>query len=535
MLETTTGPPITADLANGRGSDLHVFGSNLDVKIADAVTLSNKLMYSAGEMDCYCLFNNFAPQTLSSFIAGEIKTVNGNTAITGPNGMASSGTATLVSNGAAVNPNSYVASMGFWIVQKQIQSFSDELRFTFDLFPGNKLTTGAYLAAYSSDDHWWLGNNELITATQNANLIDLTLNNGANVTNSAGQLGASFFTLVENWNGLNTALFASDQWKIDQWLFDAGYRIEEQQDHGTIENDSSVNLDNNPLNLYNKGVSVPNGTFTQGVSCETSGANECTEFRHTLGSWSVGANYEITDHMAVFGRVNQGVHFPGFDDLRSGTPQTQGIKNYEVGYRAQTSTFYGVIDVFHRTFTGVPFQQFTATGQSITASYGAESTGVTVETRWEPIQHLSIDLSGDWQHDVYTSYSSATAGGADYTGLYLQRQPQLQFRITPAYELPMDWGGLRFFATYTHVGLRYSDIANQEILPAYYTLDAGIVGELGEHFELRLQGSNLTDQLGLTEGNARIAVGSGSGISGGLEMARPIFGREVNVQLRYKF
>jgi hypothetical protein len=97
---------------------------------------------------------------LSSFIAGEIKTVNGNTAITGPNGMASSGTATLVSNGAAVNPNSYVASMGFWIVQKQIQSFSDELRFTFDLFPGNKLTTGAYLAAYSSDDHWWLGNNE---------------------------------------------------------------------------------------------------------------------------------------------------------------------------------------------------------------------------------------------------------------------------------------------------------------------------------------------------------------------------------------
>jgi hypothetical protein len=535
VLETTTGPPITADLANGRGSDLHVFGSNLDVKIADAVTLSNKLMYSAGEMDCYCLFNNFAPQTLSSFIAGEIKTVNGNTAITGPNGMASSGTATLVSNGAAVNPNSYVASMGFWIVQKQIQSFSDELRFTFDLFPGNKLTTGAYLAAYSSDDHWWLGNNELITATQNANLIDLTLNNGANVTNSAGQLGASFFTLVENWNGLNTALFASDQWKIDQWLFDAGYRIEEQQDHGTIENDSSVNLDNNPLNLYNKGVSVPNGTFTQGVSCETSGANECTEFRHTLGSWSVGANYEITDHMAVFGRVNQGVHFPGFDDLRSGTPQTQGIKNYEVGYRAQTSTFYGVIDVFHRTFTGVPFQQFTATGQSITASYGAESTGVTVETRWEPIQHLSIDLSGDWQHDVYTSYSSATAGGADYTGLYLQRQPQLQFRITPAYELPMDWGGLRFFATYTHVGLRYSDIANQEILPAYYTLDAGIVGELGEHFELRLQGSNLTDQLGLTEGNARIAVGSGSGISGGLEMARPIFGREVNVQLRYKF
>jgi outer membrane receptor protein involved in Fe transport len=533
--ETPTGPPVTADLANGRGADLHMFGSDLDVQINDGISLSNKLMYSAGEVDCYCLFNNFAPQTLSSFISSQIATVNGNPAITGPYGLATSATATLVGTGAALNPNSYVASMGFWIVQKQIQSFTDDLRFTFDLLPGNKLTVGAYLAAYSSDDNWWLGNNELITGTQNAQLIDLTLNNGVHVTNPAGQLGASFFTLVENWNGFNTALFVSDQWKINQWLFDAGYRIEEQRDHGTIENDSSVNLDNDPRNLYNKGVSVPNGTFNQGVSCDTSGSNECTEFRHTLGSWSLGANYEITPHMSAYGRINQGVHFPGFDDLRSGQPQTQSIKNYEVGYRIQTETFYGVIDGSRKIFSGVPFQQFTATGQQITAVYGADSWVANIEARWEPILHLSFDLSGDWQDAKYAHYSSASTGGANYDGLDLQRQPRLQFRFTPAYELPMEWGSLRVFATYTHVGLRYSDIANQQVLPDYYTLDAGAVAELGQHFEVRVQGSNLTNQLGLTEGNARIALGAGSGISGGLEMVRPIFGREVNVQLRYKF
>jgi outer membrane receptor protein involved in Fe transport len=85
------------------------------------------------------------------------------------------------------------------------------------------------------------------------------------------------------------------------------------------------------------------------------------------------------------------------------------------------------------------------------------------------------------------------------------------------------------------VGLRYSDIANQQVLPAYYTLDAGFVAQLGKNFELRLQGSNLTNQIGLTEGNARIALGAGSGISSNFEMARPIFGREGDVQLRYKF
>ena len=533
--ETPTGPPLTADLSKGRGASLHMFGSDLDLNLSDGISLSNKLMYSAGEVDCYCLFNNLPPQTLSSFISGQMAAVNANTAITGPYGLATSGTATLVGTGAAVNPNSYVASMGFWIVQKQIQSFTDDLRFTFDLFEGNKLTVGGYLATYSSNDHWWLGNNELITGSPNAQLIDLTLNNGVNVTNPAGQLGASFFTLNENWNGRNTALFASDQWKFGPWLFDAGYRVEQQVDHGSIENDSAVNLDADVRNLYNKGVSVPNGTFNQGVNCDTSGSNECTEYNHTFGSWSVGANYEITPHMSLYGRINQGNHFPGFDDLRSGQPQHQSIKNYEVGYRVETSTFYGVISGWHRTFTGVPFQQFTAAGANITATYGATSSGTDFEAVWRPIPHLSLDLSGDWQHAVYSGYASATAGGADYTGNVLQRQPRLQFRFTPGYDVPMNFGGLRVFMTYTHAGLRYEDIANQQILPSYYTIDAGVVAEIGQNFEVRVQGSNLTNQIGLTEGNARIAVGSGSGIANNFEMARPIFGREVNIQLRYKF
>ncbi len=518
--------PITADLANGRGADLRWFGNDLDLQLNDTIAFSNKLLYSSGEVDCYCLFNNFAPQTLGSFAQQQIKTVNGNSAITGPYGTANNYTASLVSTGAALDPNSYVASLGFWIVQKHIQSFTDDMRFSFDLFQGNTLTLGGYLAAYSSNDHWWLGNNELVTATPNAQLVNLTLNNGVNVTNPAGQLGAAFFTLIEDWNGLNTALFGSDSWKWGPWLFDAGYRVEEQRDHGSIENDSSVNLDNDPRNLYNKGVSVPNGKFNQGVNCDTSGTSECTEYHHTLGSWAIGANYEITPHMSAYGRINAGVHFPGFDDLRNGQPETQKINNYQVGYRIQTQTIYASVDYFHRKFTGVPFQQFTASGQSITTVYGAKSDGLDFEGQWRPLQPLSIDFSGNWVRARYTGV---------YDGLTLQRQPRLQFRVTPSYLLPMDFGDLRFFATYTHIGLRYSDITNQQILPEYYTLDAGAVAEVGQHFEVRLQGTNLTNQIGLTEGNARIALGAGSGIANNFEMARPIFGRQVTLQLRYKF
>ena len=217
--------------------------------------------------------------------------------------------------------------------------------------------------------------------------------------------------------------------------------------------------------------------------------------------------------------------------MRSGTPQTQGIKNYEVGYRVQTPEFYGVVSLWHRNFTGVPFQQFLPNGESITATYGSVATGTDFESRYQPIEHLTFDLRSNWQHATYSAYNSASGG--DYTGLELQRRPKLQFRITPGYEFPMDWGGLRFFATYTHVGLRYSDIANPQVLPSYYTLDAGAVAEIGHNVEIRVQGTNLTNQLGLTEGNNRLQVGSG--ISNNIEMVRPLFGRKVNIQLRYKF
>ena len=97
----------------------------------------------------------------------------------------------------------------------------------------------------------------------------------------------------------------------------------------------------------------------------------------------------------------------------------------------------------------------------------------------------------------------------------------------------MDWGELRFFATYSYVGLRYSDPGNLEVMPSFETLDAGIVVDFGKNFEVRLQGTNLTNELGITEQDARVFNASGS--AGGFALGRPIFGREVNLGLKYKF
>jgi outer membrane receptor protein involved in Fe transport len=105
-------------------------------------------------------------------------------------------------------------------------------------------------------------------------------------------------------------------------------------------------------------------------------------------------------------------------------------------------------------------------------------------------------------------------------------------RFTPEYTIPARWGELKVFAAVSYVDMRYSDPENLQVLPAYTTLDAGIIAKIGPHLEVRVQGTNLTDELGLTEGNSRTLS---AGISTGFEMARPIFGREVQGQLRYSF
>src|SRR6185437_12327811 len=137
---------------------------------------------------------------------------------------------------------------------------------------------------------------------------------------------------------------------------------------------------------------------------------------------------------------------------------------------------------------------------------GASSWGMDFQADWLPLERLSLGLTGDWQHAVYTHFDSFAAGETailDNNGNTLQRQPRLQVRFTPEYTIPAQWGELKIFATVSHVDLRYSDPGNTQVLPAYTTLDAGVIGKIGAHIEVRVQGTNLTDELGLTEGNSR--------------------------------
>ena len=131
----------------------------------------------------------------------------------------------------------------------------------------------------------------------------------------------------------------------------------------------------------------------------------------------------------------------------------------------------------------------------------------------------------------YTNYQGQNICG-DINGKQLARLPKDQFRVTLSDVQTTGWGSLTESFTYEYIGQRYQDQVEATPLYAYYDLGAVIVATVGENWEFRLLGSNLNNQFGLTEGNARFG---GNTVVNNVGMGRSILGREIQVQAKYKF
>ena len=159
-----------------------------------------------------------------------------------------------------VDPSQQVLTAGFWVVEKEISSFTNDLRFSVDLTDSNALTFGVYYADYSSKDRWWLGNNMLLTAQDNARRVNLALSNGQVATRD-GFVGTAFYNIRGDYDGQNTAFFIADEWTVNERIrLDAGVRYERQDVNGTVWDPVTRDLDGNPNTLYDNAVNVLGGS-----------------------------------------------------------------------------------------------------------------------------------------------------------------------------------------------------------------------------------------------------------------------------------
>jgi len=489
------GQTIQRDLADGRGVDIDVFGGELNWQAGDW-TLADRFSVMGGDAPTYALFTGDAPQRLGDFIAG----------------YGSAGSGRYTNGGGAVDPDQQVLEAGWWSVDKRLNAFTNDLRLSRELFAGNTLTVGSYYARYTSNDTWYLGNSMLLTAQNHARRIDVDLADGRRPTRD-GFTSTAFLALRAHYKGENSAVFVADEWELDERLrLDLGVRYERQRVTGTVHDTASVDLDGDPATLYDNATSI-----------SLPSARRIDQDDDAL-SWTAGLNFKLDAHNSLFARVNSGVKFPGFDNLRDGQTKVQDIDQYELGLKSGGAAYDLYLTAFYNTFKNSPFQAFLANGENFTTVGDSRAYGLEVEGAIRPFGGFELAGTGVWLDAKYRNYR-------EFTGNQVMRQPKRQFRLTPSYYWMLPFGDLRVFATYSYIGERYADLANSQRLPSYDMLDVGASLHAGDHWEFTASGSNVTDALGLTEGNVRVPGAA----TGGVFMGRPIAGRQYQVSVAYRW
>jgi outer membrane receptor protein involved in Fe transport len=500
---------VDRDLADGRGADVRTYGATLDKKFG-AWSLSNKVNYTSGSVPTYALFSGANPQTLGAYISAQA----------GANGAAGGSAAYVNGGGAITDLTKQVIVNGMWAVDKELKSFTNETRLSRDLGANNTATVGLYLADYSSHDQWVLGQAQLMTVEPHARLVDVVLDNGMRVSRNGFVPPPFSFNLDGKYNGNTTALYVADEWKVSEALrLDGGIRFEHQRINGTIANVKNTDLDGDPTTLYDNNLAYFDGTTTP-VSSNLSRT-----------SVTLGANYSFSREFSMFGRVNNGHRMPDFDVLRGRVGSNEAkdpvedITQFEIGLKTATPLYTAFLTAYHATLKNSQTQQFTNAG-NVVQRPNSRTTGLEFEAAVRPLRGLELALTGNLQSAKYFDFPG-------FEGNTVERQPKLQYRFTPSYRIPTELGSVRLFATWTHVGERFASQANTLKLPKYDTLDAGLVASLNNGIDIRLTGTNLTNKIGLTEGNFRVpnaTVGSD-----GVFLARPLFGRVWELSLGFAF
>jgi outer membrane cobalamin receptor len=562
-----------ADLANGRGGQLYYFGIKWDQKFGDW-SFMNNFIADGGGLDTNALFSGPNPVPLGYYLYG----------CTNPGFLPSaycSGlgkptaqapgaspvqvsypinvSATYAGTGAPVGLNQSVIQQGWWYIQKSLQNLADEFRMGREIFPGNTLTAGVYLADYTDNDNWSLGNQMLMANVPNTTAIVLNYLAGGstglkcnpnlpvptavhvcNLSSSQGFVSTSGnFDILEHGDAMNIAPYLSDSWKLGPWLFDAGARLEHIDAHQRTCNRSAVQQ-GSIYDLWDNATPLCNGTW------------DYEHYVRTRPTYTFGANYEFASNMSAYARINNGVHYNDFDngirDASTATPPgfapLQTVQNYEVGFKYQVPIAYVDISAYKRVFTGLSYQEATSTGTplGIYSTYGADTKGIDFTAYIKPFTGLTVRVVGDYMDGHYQDQ----VGNSCFTNLQglmqcesvdgapLQRQPKFQVRATPSYTVPITSEiDVTAWVTYEYVGQRYEDLFGEQPLGSYDMLSAGFIADLSKNWQFRVQGTNLNNEIALTEGNARQS-GKATGI-GGVLLGRPIEGREINFSVYYKF
>jgi iron complex outermembrane recepter protein len=373
--------------------------------------------------------------------------------------------------------------------------------------------------------------------TNNSNIYDVVALNSAGsvigtLTNngllSYGDWGAG----ISYYHQDSYSAYANDEFTWhDRLHFDFGLRYEHEHETSWQGNSTAAAVPAGTTGLAQTNPNAFNGTYTVNSLYAENPLN-----------WTIGVNWTANSHLSFYGRYAH-----SYQTNANSSNGAIAIKLWEAGV---TWAGYGLVASVRPFHTGFDNQSFSGSivdaGTSTSQSFVADirTNGVDLDLLYRPtlaaLRAFSIHGQATFQDPKYSNACLGTVSNGIVSncaafpvadGLTPGRTPKTMFTITPAFDLPHHIGSI--YLRYKYIGRIFADETATLPLPSYGVLSIGGDINITDRMNLNVSVDNVTNTLGLTEGNPRQGVTQQ--VVNGYFYGRGIVGTNAQFSLQYKF
>ena len=324
-----------------------------------------------------------------------------------------------------------------------------------------------------------------------------------------------------------TAVFLTDEIKIDNWNFDIGLRYETVKGRILNEKTSSQLVDNTGITKLDN-VTWGTGEYQIGeVSADDIAI-------------ALAALYKVNGNLSVYGNLSSGYFFPELRGVKfdannnTSSYKPEKIKQAEVGLKYGNNKFSATFATYLVALKDRRSVNFinNPNGPGLVEDvriYDTQSIGVEATANYKISDAFSVNGSLTIQdHEVKKSESNPNLVGNE-----LVRQPKFLNKLGLVYEKSSFDANLDF----NYAGDKYANDANTIKLDGYGVFDFNMgytlsVGENDETLRLGLQSFNIFNSEGITEGSPRLGDNQ---TDEEFFVGRPIIPRTFLLSATFKF
>lgn len=520
--------PTTFNFRDGLSVETQAFGIESEVDVGGGWVLTNRFRYANNSGSFLSPFpaSAGAAQDIADGIGGAGSSI---VFASGPNAGNAADAASIGGNGLLTN------IVNFNVRLNSLDNVTNDFRVSneFDIGSGTATFTGGfYMSRQAVDTDWlWTSHVQTIEGDGNAVLVDIVDAGGNTVTqNGTVGFGASFFgnCCRRNYDvDYSTyAPFASVAFDFDRLTLDASIRYDYGDASGTITgSDTGFGAGVTSFDFDNDGNIDPAEAQTGVLPL---GQARPVNYDFDYFSFSLGANYLLTDDLGVFARYSQGgrhtadrsLFSPAVSATDGGLPggdsgviadvdqlelglkyQANGLSVYATGFYAETSETN--VEIAPLLLTNTDYEAY---GIELEGSYSVGPFSLSAGATWT-------------DSEIVNSLNAALIGNTP------RRQADFVYQATAQYDDDFFKVGANIIGTTDS----FTQDNNQLELPAYSQVNAFFAVRPIDRIEVALNATNLFNQFGYTEAE------EGSIPGNGLVRARSIAGRTVTASVRFDF